>query len=63
VRTVPFFLQDEQTAIVQNRWGYLNRDTNMITRATAIGIDIHFFIEQAAVTRQGFSRISTAAAG
>jgi cellulose synthase/poly-beta-1,6-N-acetylglucosamine synthase-like glycosyltransferase len=39
-------LQDEQLAIVQTRWAHLNRYFNRITRAIAIGIDVHFFVEQ-----------------
>jgi cellulose synthase/poly-beta-1,6-N-acetylglucosamine synthase-like glycosyltransferase len=46
LRTVPYFIQDEHIGIVQGRWGHLNRDFNIITNATAIGIDIHFLIEQ-----------------
>ncbi|OGO29093.1 MAG: hypothetical protein A2136_10520 [Chloroflexi bacterium RBG_16_54_11] len=46
LRTIPFFLQDEKLAIVQSRWTHLNRQFNRITQAVAIGIDVHFFIEQ-----------------
>jgi hypothetical protein len=45
-RTVPHLVQDEQLAVVQGRWTHLNRDYNLLTRAIAIGIDVHFFIEQ-----------------
>jgi cellulose synthase/poly-beta-1,6-N-acetylglucosamine synthase-like glycosyltransferase len=45
-RTIPYLLQDDGLAIVQSRWTHLNRYYNLITRAVAIGIDVHFFIEQ-----------------
>ncbi len=46
VRAIPYIVQDEQLGIVQSRWTHLNRSYNPITRAAAIGIDVHFFIEQ-----------------
>lgn len=46
VRTVPYFLQDRKLGIIQSRWTHLNRYFNHITSAIAIGIDVHFFIEQ-----------------
>ena len=46
IRTVPYFAQDERLAIVQSRWGHLNRNYNLITRAIALGIDVHFLVEQ-----------------
>ena len=45
-RTIPYLLQDEQLGIVQSRWAHLNRYYNRITSAVAIGIDVHFFVEQ-----------------
>jgi cellulose synthase/poly-beta-1,6-N-acetylglucosamine synthase-like glycosyltransferase len=45
-QTIPYLLQDEELAVVQSRWTYLNRSFNQITKAVAIGIDVHFFIEQ-----------------
>ena len=44
--TLPYFVQDEGLGIIQSRWTHLNRDFNFLTRAIALGIDIHFFIEQ-----------------
>jgi len=46
-RTLPYFAEDPCLGIVQTRWSHLNRDYNFSTRAIAIGIDVHFFIEQA----------------
>jgi len=46
LRTIPYFLKDNQLGIVQSRWTHLNRDYNFLTRAIALGIDVHFFVEQ-----------------
>ncbi len=46
VRTIPYLVQDDQVAIVQSRWTHLNRDFNPLTKAIAIGIDVHFIVEQ-----------------
>lgn len=46
--TVPFFMADERLALVQARWGHLNRGRSLLTRAQSIGIDGHFMVEQAA---------------
>ena len=46
--SIPFFLTDDKLGFVQARWGYLNRDSSLLTRAQAIGIDGHFIIEQIA---------------
>jgi len=46
LRTLPYFVQDERVGIVQSRWTHLNRNYNFLTRAIALGIDIHFLIEQ-----------------
>ncbi len=45
-RTLPYFGQDPCLGIVQTRWSHLNRDYNFMTRAIAIGIDVHFLVEQ-----------------
>jgi cellulose synthase/poly-beta-1,6-N-acetylglucosamine synthase-like glycosyltransferase len=44
--TLPYFIRDERLGIIQSRWTHLNRDYNFLTRAIALGIDVHFFIEQ-----------------
>jgi cellulose synthase/poly-beta-1,6-N-acetylglucosamine synthase-like glycosyltransferase len=46
LRTIPYLLQDDKLAIVQSRWTHLNRSYNQVTSAVAIGIDVHFFVEQ-----------------
>lgn len=45
-RTLPYFGQDPSLGIVQTRWSHLNRNYNLLTRAIAIGIDVHFLVEQ-----------------
>jgi cellulose synthase/poly-beta-1,6-N-acetylglucosamine synthase-like glycosyltransferase len=46
-KTIPHFA-DYQTAVVQARWGHLNRDFSFLTRAQSFGIDAHFGVEQSA---------------
>ncbi|MDZ4338695.1 MAG: cellulose synthase family protein [candidate division NC10 bacterium] len=46
-KTVPFF-QDPRMAMVQVRWGHINRDYSLLTLVQSIGIDGHFWVEQAA---------------
>jgi len=45
-RTLPYFDLDSRTGCVQTRWGHLNRENSLLTRAQANGIDGHFVIEQ-----------------
>ena len=49
-RTIPFFSQDPKFAMIQTRWGHVNRDSSLLTRAQSVGIDGHFVIEQGART-------------
>jgi cellulose synthase/poly-beta-1,6-N-acetylglucosamine synthase-like glycosyltransferase len=46
-RTLPFF-QDPAVAMVQSRWGHINRDYSVLTLAQSFGIDGHFWVEQTA---------------
>lgn len=39
---------DAKTGLVQARWGHLNREESLLTRAQSVGIDGHFAIEQTA---------------
>ena len=41
-------LADENTGLAQARWGHLNREESLLTRAQSVGIDGHFAIEQTA---------------
>jgi len=47
VSSMPYFLHEESLGIIQCRWTHTNRNYNVLTRAIAIGIDVHFLIEQA----------------
>jgi cellulose synthase/poly-beta-1,6-N-acetylglucosamine synthase-like glycosyltransferase len=47
IKTLPFF-QDPAIAMVQTRWGHINRDYSLLTLAQSFGIDGHFWVEQAA---------------
>ena len=45
--TIPYFIQPK-VGMVQARWGHLNFDYSLLTRAQSMGIDGHFGVEQAA---------------
>lgn len=47
-RTVPFLMNQPELALVQGRWGHVNRHDSLLTLAQSIGIDGHFVIEQSA---------------
>lgn len=47
VSSMPYFLHEESLGIIQCRWTHTNRNYNVLTGAIAIGIDVHFLIEQA----------------
>ncbi len=47
IETVPR-LTSSDVACVQTRWGHLNRDHSALTRGQALGIDVHFAVEQRA---------------
>lgn len=44
-RCIPYF-SDPKVGMVQTRWGHINEDYSLLTRAISIGIDGHFQIEQ-----------------
>ena len=52
-RTLPLFDVGSDVACVQGRWGHLNRNQSLLTRAQAIGIDAHFFVQQLARAAAG----------
>ncbi len=52
-RIVPPLLDDEGVGMVQARWGHLNRDDSLLTRAQAILLDGHFIMESGARFRGG----------
>lgn len=47
-KAVPFLMQNSDIALVQGRWGHVNRGDSLLTLAQSIGIDGHFVIEQSA---------------
>ncbi|MDZ7269003.1 MAG: glycosyltransferase family 2 protein [candidate division KSB1 bacterium] len=53
MRTIPYF-DDPQVGMVQTRWGHLNPNFSLLTRAQTIGLDGHFMIEQVARNGAGF---------
>lgn len=50
-KTLPGF--DKNTGMVQTRWGHINKDYNILTRAQAFGLDAHFTIEQSGRQHSG----------
>ena len=44
-KTIPFF-DDSGLALVQTRWGHINPQYSLLTKAVSIGIDGHFMVEQ-----------------
>jgi cellulose synthase/poly-beta-1,6-N-acetylglucosamine synthase-like glycosyltransferase len=51
--TVPYFA-DTEVGMIQTRWGHINSDYSLLTRAQSMGIDGHFGVEQAARAWSGF---------
>ena len=51
-RTVHRF-SDPEVGIVQTRWGHINRDYSLLTRAQAVLLDGHFVVEQTARSANG----------
>lgn len=50
--TMPYFT-DPEIALVQTRWGHINRHKNMLTRLQSIFLDGHFALEQTVRNRSG----------
>jgi cellulose synthase/poly-beta-1,6-N-acetylglucosamine synthase-like glycosyltransferase len=51
--SVPYF-RYPQIGMLQTRWGHINSDYSLLTRAQSIGIDGHFGVEQASRAWGGF---------
>ncbi len=51
-KTIDHFT-DPKIGMVQARWGYINRDYSMLTRAQAVLLDGHFVLEHTARNRSG----------
>jgi hypothetical protein len=45
-RTVPHFKDNDELALVQARWSFVNRDENLLTRLQNINLSFHFEVEQ-----------------
>lgn len=53
LRTVMPYFTDEKVALVQTRWGHINRNKNLLTRLQSIFLDGHFALEQTCRNRSG----------
>jgi len=51
-QTIIFF-QNEQIGVVQTRWGHVNRDYSLLTKAQAFALDYHFHVEQIGRSSKG----------
>ena len=51
--TIPYFT-DRKIGMLQTRWGHINSDYSLLTRAQSMGIDGHFGVEQASRAWNGF---------
>ena len=47
------FFTDEKIGMIQTRWGHLNRDYSLLTKAQALFLDGHLVVEQVARSRSG----------
>ncbi|PKA54242.1 putative xyloglucan glycosyltransferase 12 [Apostasia shenzhenica] len=45
-RTVPYFKGNDELALVQARWSFVNKDENLLTRLQNINLCFHFEVEQ-----------------
>ncbi len=52
-KLVPHFMEDEKIGMVQARWGHINREYSLLTKAQSIFLDGHFVIEHTARHRSG----------
>jgi len=51
--TIPYFT-DPGVGMLQTRWGHINSNYSLLTRAQSMGIDGHFGVEQASRAWSGF---------
>jgi cellulose synthase/poly-beta-1,6-N-acetylglucosamine synthase-like glycosyltransferase len=54
LKTIPHFMADPKTGMVQTRWEHLNSEYSLLTRTQAMALDGHFVIEQAVRNKVGF---------
>jgi len=52
-QTVPHLIQNPALGLVQGRWGHLNAEYSLVTRAQALALDAHFTVEHIARNRAG----------
>ncbi len=52
-QTIPHLIADPGLGFVQTRWGYLNADYSLLTRAQAVALDGHFVVEHIGRSRSG----------
>ncbi|GMH02466.1 hypothetical protein Nepgr_004305 [Nepenthes gracilis] len=45
-KTIPYFKGNDDLALVQARWAFVNKDENLLTRLQNINLTFHFEIEQ-----------------
>ncbi|KAL5997242.1 hypothetical protein ACLOJK_008172 [Asimina triloba] len=45
-KTIPHFKGNDDVALVQSRWGFVNKDENLLTRLQNISLSFHFEVEQ-----------------
>jgi cellulose synthase/poly-beta-1,6-N-acetylglucosamine synthase-like glycosyltransferase len=50
--TIPYF-DNPTVAMVQTRWGHVNRESSLLTRVQSLLLDVHFKIEQIGRAEQG----------
>ncbi len=53
LKTVMPYFTDPGIALVQTRWGHINREKNLLTRLQSIFLDGHFALEQTVRNRSG----------
>ncbi len=52
-QTIPCFLAQPDLGLIQTRWGHINGDYSLLTRAQTLALDGHFVVEQTARQRAG----------
>ncbi|CAA3020485.1 probable xyloglucan glycosyltransferase 6 [Olea europaea subsp. europaea] len=45
-KTIPYFKGNDDLALVQTRWSFVNKDENLLTRLQNINLAFHFEVEQ-----------------
>ncbi len=53
LRVIMPYFTDEKVALVQTRWGHINRRKNLLTRLQSVFLDGHFALEQLCRNRSG----------